>query len=218
MRSEALVYAPSLTLALSFPSNRGPVWLPPPNSRGHVSEVRVRYAPFQSAEVLGEHEWTRKRAGKLLLVEDEHVLRGLIAQFLRVEAFEVIEAADGQEAVDGIAARRPFDVVLLDLNLPIYLRGRCLPADQDRKGPSQQVLICSAAIMDSDIDVLQSLGVERFLTKPYHPLDLLAGIDLADGSVRSGLFEPRPVVTLARPHGSIRTIDSVLPASQTLVK
>ncbi len=36
-----------------------------------------------------------KRAGKLLLVEDEHTLRVLIAQFLRAENFEVVEAADG---------------------------------------------------------------------------------------------------------------------------
>src|SRR5262245_61600549 len=54
-----------------------------------------------------------KRAGKLLLVEDENVLRGLIAQFLRVESFEVVEAADGQQAVERFTSLQPFDVVLL---------------------------------------------------------------------------------------------------------
>ena len=47
------------------------------------------------------------RAGKLLLVEDEHMLRGLIAQFLRGEGFEVVEAADGGEAVEAYSTRRP---------------------------------------------------------------------------------------------------------------
>jgi DNA-binding response OmpR family regulator len=157
-----------------------------------------------------------KRAGKLLLVEDEHVLRGLIAQFLRFEAFEVIEAADGQEALERFTALQPFDVVLLDLNLPIYC-GLEVCRRIKIEWPSQQVLICSAAIMDSDIDVLQSLGVERFLTKPYHPLDLLAGIDLAMGRCDQA-FSSRAGRYFGRPHGSIRTIDSVLPASQTLVK
>jgi DNA-binding response OmpR family regulator len=157
-----------------------------------------------------------KRAGKLLLVEDEHVLRGLIAQFLRVESFEVIEAADGQEALERYAAFQPFDVVLLDLNLPIFCGiDVCRRLKHDR--PAQQVLICSAAIMDSDIDVLHSLGVERFLTKPYHPLDLLAGIDLAMGRCNQA-FSSRGGRYFGTPHSSLRTIDSALPASQTLVK
>jgi two-component system response regulator ResD len=159
---------------------------------------------------------TAKRAGKLLLVEDEHVLRGLIAQFLRVEAFDVIEAADGKEAIDRYKAIAPFDVVLLDLNLPVYCGIEvCRRIKIER--PSQQVLICSAAIMDSDIEVLHSLGVERFLTKPYHPLDLLAGIDLAMGRCDQA-FSSRSGRYFGTSHSSIRTVDSLLPLSQTLVK
>ena len=39
-------------------------------------------------------------AGRLLLVEDETLLRGLVSQFLVLENFEVVAAADGQAAVD----------------------------------------------------------------------------------------------------------------------
>jgi DNA-binding response OmpR family regulator len=115
------------------------------------------------------------RAGKLLLVEDEHVLRGLIAQFLGGEGFEVVEAADGSQAVELFSCSRPFDVVLLDLNLPricgveVCRRIKHLEA-------RQPVIICSAAILDSDIAVLQELNVEQFLSKPYHPMELLVRI------------------------------------------
>ena len=68
--------------------------------------------------------------GRLLLVEDENLLRGLIAQFLRSEGFELVEAADGREGVERYSSLGPFDVVLLDLNLPVLLRRRGLPADQ----------------------------------------------------------------------------------------
>ncbi len=156
------------------------------------------------------------RAGKLLLVEDEHVLRGLIAQFLRGEGFQVTEAADGQEAVDRFIADQPFDVVLLDLNLPVMCG-----IDACRRikfeAPAQHVLVCSAAILDSDIDVLHSLGVDRYLTKPYHPLDLLSGIDLTMGRCDQARLSKRGRY-FGTPHSSIRSIDSVLPASQTLVK
>ncbi len=114
----------------------------------------------------------KERSGRLLIVEDEHTLRKLVSEFLRGEGYSVEEAADGGEGVSRFADRGPFDVVLLDLNLP------CLPGEevcrrikQDR--PDQSVVICSAAVLDCHLDVLRGLGVDQFLGKPYHPLDLL---------------------------------------------
>jgi DNA-binding response OmpR family regulator len=157
-----------------------------------------------------------KRAGKLLLVEDEHVLRGLIAQFLRAEGFDVIEAADGQQAVALYATEQSYDVVLLDLNLPIIC-GVDVCRRIKMMNPSQPVMICSAAILDCDIEVLQSLDVDRFLTKPYHPLDLLAGIDAEMRRTRQP-FSSGVGPLFGSPGESIRPIESELPASQTLVK
>jgi CheY-like chemotaxis protein len=165
----------------------------------------------------------RTRAGKLLLVEDEHVLRELVAQFLRGDGFEVLEAGDGQQAIEVYSAHRPFDVVLLDLNLPIMC-GIDVCRRIKNANPSQPVLICSAAILDSDIEVLQSLQVDRFLTKPYHPLDLLSSIKIAmqeSGPAHAGRvhFTHSTAAGLHRsPAGPIRPVDSALPATQTLVK
>ena len=113
-----------------------------------------------------------KRAGKLLLVEDEHLLRGLIAQFLRSEGYEIVEAADGSEGAEFYAAQGPFDLVLLDLNLPI-LSGVEVCRSIKGRHPTQAVIICSAAILDSHVAALRAMDVEQFLSKPYHPLDLL---------------------------------------------
>ena len=60
------------------------------------------------------------RRGTLLLVEDEHILRGLVAQFLRHEGFQVVEAGDGTEGVERFADSGPFDLALVDLNLPDF--------------------------------------------------------------------------------------------------
>jgi two-component system response regulator RegX3 len=117
-----------------------------------------------------------KRAGKLLLVEDEHLLRGLIAQFLRGEGFEVVEAADGSQGVSLFATMKPFAVVLLDLNLPL-LPGVEVCRRIRSEQPTQPVIICSAAILESHITKLREMNVEQFLSKPYHPLDLLDRID-----------------------------------------
>jgi DNA-binding response OmpR family regulator len=110
--------------------------------------------------------------GKLLLVEDEDVLRRLIAEFLRGEGFEVTEAADGSQGASLYAGYGPFDLVLLDLNLP-FLSGVDVCRRIKAMRPQQPVLICSAAILDWHVAALEDLKVDQFLTKPYHPLDLL---------------------------------------------
>ena len=73
-----------------------------------------------------------KRAGKLLLVEDEHLLRGLIAQFLRGEGFEVVEAADGSQGVSFFASMGPFDGRFARPEFAAPSRRRGLPPDQER--------------------------------------------------------------------------------------
>ncbi|MGP0070015.1 MAG: response regulator [Isosphaeraceae bacterium] len=113
--------------------------------------------------------------GKLLLVEDEDLLRRLIAEFLRGEGYEVIEAADGLEGVGLFSGRGPFDLVLLDLNLPL-LSGVDVCHRIKTHRPLQPVLICSGAILDNHVAALHALNVDHFLTKPYHPLDLLESI------------------------------------------
>jgi DNA-binding response OmpR family regulator len=110
--------------------------------------------------------------GKLLLVEDEAVLRRLIAEFLRGEGFDVVEAADGAQGATLYAGHGPFDLVLLDLNLPL-LSGVDVCRRIKAMRPQQPVLICSAAILDWHVAELHELNVDQFLTKPYHPLDLL---------------------------------------------
>jgi DNA-binding response OmpR family regulator len=115
------------------------------------------------------------RQGKILLVEDESKLRMLIAEFLRGEGFEVVQAGDGREGVEHFHGRGPFDLVLLDLNLPVLTGVEvCRQIKCDR--PEQPILICSAAVLDPDMSALRALGVQQFLSKPYHPAELVRRI------------------------------------------
>jgi DNA-binding response OmpR family regulator len=116
-----------------------------------------------------------KRQGRLLIVEDESTLRRLVSLFLRGEGFDVHEAADGEEGIDRFSSQGPFDVVLLDLNLPVY-PGVEVCRRIKLKEPGQPVIICSAAILDGHIAALQALEVRQYLTKPYHPGELLLRI------------------------------------------
>ena len=117
------------------------------------------------------------RQGRILVVEDENPLRELIGQFLREEGFDTVEAADGREGVDRFSTLGPFDVVLLDLNLPV-MPGIEVCRRIKLLEPDQRFIICSAAILDGHVAALAALHVDQFLSKPYHPAELLSRIAL----------------------------------------
>jgi DNA-binding response OmpR family regulator len=119
--------------------------------------------------------------GTLLLVEDEHLLRQLVAQYLRSEGFEVVEARDGPEGVDRFFDAGPFDLVLVDLNLPVF-SGVEVCRRIKRARPDQRMMICSAAILHHHEHALGELGIGHYLTKPYHPEVLIAHIAQEIGS------------------------------------
>ncbi len=128
------------------------------------------------------------RRGKILLVEDESKLRVLVAEFLGGEGFEVVQAADGREGIEHFHVRGPFDLVLLDLNLPI-LTGVEVCRRIKCDCPEQPVVVCSAAVLDVEMSALRALGVEQFLSKPYHPAELVRRIndELRSRADRRGL-------------------------------
>ncbi len=118
-----------------------------------------------------------KQQGTLLLVEDEHLLRNLVAQFLRGEGFAVTEAADGAEGIARFTDSGPFDLLLVDLNLPVFSGVEVCRQIRSQK-PDQRVMICSAAIVGDHERDLAAMGIGHYLTKPYHPEDLLTHISL----------------------------------------
>jgi two-component system response regulator RegX3 len=113
--------------------------------------------------------------GTLLLVEDEYRLRTLVVQVLRGEGYDVVEAADGPEGVDRYADSGPFDLLLVDLNLPVFSGVEVCRRVRARV-PDQRIMICSAAILADHERDLAELGIDHFLTKPYRAEDLLSHI------------------------------------------
>ncbi|GAC1324907.1 MAG: hypothetical protein NVSMB14_17560 [Isosphaeraceae bacterium] len=117
-----------------------------------------------------------ERHATILLVEDEHVLRGLVAQFLQGAGHKVVQAGDGQQGVDRFREAGPFDLALVDLNLPVF-SGVEVCRRLRAQHPEQPIIICSAAVVPESETALRDLGVDHYLTKPYHPDVLLKHID-----------------------------------------
>ncbi len=111
--------------------------------------------------------------GRVLVVDDSDVIRQLITMNLELEGFEVVTAADGQEALDKVVNVDP-DVVTLDVVMPRLDGFRT--AERLRADPRTRhlrIMMVSACAQESDKRRGHSIGVDAYLTKPFDPAELV---------------------------------------------
>ncbi len=112
---------------------------------------------------------------KILIVEDDENLRFLVVHRLKAEGYQVLEDADGNEAVKIITAEKP-DIVLLDWMLP-GVEGAEVCAQARKNGYEGLVIMMTAKAQDVDkIDAYQ-FGASDYVTKPFNMDVLVAMLD-----------------------------------------
>jgi CheY-like chemotaxis protein len=113
------------------------------------------------------------RRARVLVVEDEHELRELIAQWLDTRGFIVSQAADGLDAVDLLEAGLEPDVILLDLSLPRMSGREFLQWMRAQPKHEHRAVIVASAYLDE----MPPMDVERSFQKPFRPDRLAAELD-----------------------------------------
>jgi two-component system response regulator RegX3 len=110
---------------------------------------------------------------KILVVEDEQGLREPLVYLLKKEGYDVVEAADGEEAIREFRAQNP-DLILLDLMLP--KRSGNEVCQIIRQTSNVRIIMLTAK--DSPIDKVVGLeiGADDYVTKPYETPELFARI------------------------------------------
>ena len=112
----------------------------------------------------------------ILLVEDEAALRATLGDRLRGEGYVVDTAVDGLEAVEK-AANLPFDLVILDLMLPVR-SGFDVCRDIRQAGMATPILILTARDQVTDKVAGLKLGADDYVTKPFEAAELIARIEV----------------------------------------
>ena len=129
---------------------------------------------------------------RVLLVDDEEIVRDVLTRYLEREGFRVDVAADGEAAIAATARAQP-DVVVLDLMLPkldgIEVFRRI------RNESDLPVLMLTAKSEEVDRVVGLELGADDYVTKPFSPREVVARIrailrrvDRTDAGTRDGLL------------------------------
>jgi len=114
--------------------------------------------------------------GRVLVVDDDDVIRQLISVNLELEGFEVSTAYDGQDCLDKVKDVDPV-VVTLDIMMPRldgWAAASRLRDDPDTAGI--KVVLLSARAQEADLQRGSRLGVDAYLTKPFDPDELIATV------------------------------------------
>jgi CheY-like chemotaxis protein len=114
-----------------------------------------------------ERLWSRLT--RVLVVEDEALIRALIAEELRLEGFSVIEAGRADEALTYIKAGEQVDLVFSDIRMPGLLDGLQLAEILRDKYPDIPVILTSGNAPSSHVVI-----VEAFVPKPYDVTQTIA--------------------------------------------
>lgn len=112
---------------------------------------------------------------KILVVDDESRMRKLVRDFLVKQNFEVLEAADGEEALDKFYADKEIALIILDVMMP-KMNGWdvCKEIRETSKVP---IIMLTAKGEESDELLGFDIGADEYISKPFSPKILVARVE-----------------------------------------
>jgi len=110
---------------------------------------------------------------RILVVEDQEDLRGVLRDLFASSGYIVIEAVDGATGIAMAKSDRP-SIILMDIQMPVidgYEATRQIKADP--KLTSIPIVAVSSFAMKGDEEKARAAGCDEYVTKPYSPIQLL---------------------------------------------
>lgn len=112
----------------------------------------------------------------ILIAEDDMDIVELLSLYLSGEGYRILSAVDGQQALTLMETQK-VDLAILDIMMP-GMNGYDL-LREIRKHWNLPVLILSAKDLDTDKILGLNLGADAYITKPFHPLEVVAYVKAA---------------------------------------
>jgi CheY-like chemotaxis protein len=142
---------------------------------GTTFRIRLPYCPEEPRTTAPQERPTlREGHGRILVVDDEELIRNYASLVLRRLGYQVEEAADGQAAIDRLSeAEKPFHLLLLDINMPGAGARDVLRTLHSREA-SAKVILCSGYASGEQAGA--AADVDGFLSKPFGMHELVQAV------------------------------------------
>ncbi len=110
---------------------------------------------------------------KILVVDDEALIRNVVKEYLEAEHFKVDEAGDGDEAIK-LVNNKDYDLIVLDIMMP--KKDGFQTMKEIKKIKNIPVIMLSARQEEFDKLIGFDLGIDDYVTKPFSPKELVARV------------------------------------------
>ena len=136
---------------------------------------------FEEAAENNINDWpdnTHTSCFRILLVDDEPVNRQVLNNHLSLQNYQLVEASDGQQALNAISDNGPFDLILLDIMMP-GLSGYEVCKKIRRQHPVNDLPVIFLTAKNQVSDLVQSfaVGANDYLSKPVAKHELLSRVE-----------------------------------------
>ena len=112
---------------------------------------------------------------KILVVDDEPLIRKLVTDFLKKEGYSTIEADDGRKAMDLFCEKEDIDLIILDVMLPEY--DGFTVCREIRKKSRVPIIMLTARGEEFDEIFGLDIGADEYISKPFSPSILIARVN-----------------------------------------
>ena len=116
---------------------------------------------------------------KILIVDDQAEVRELVEVTLRIGDYEILQASNGDEALDLARAELPdlmlLDVMMANSSIDGFEVCRRLKSDPATKGIN--IVMVTARGQSKDLELGAEVGADDYFTKPFSPLELMSKVE-----------------------------------------
>lgn len=154
---------------------------------------------------------------KILIADDETRMRILISDFLSNEGYEVVEAADGQKAIDKFTHDTEIKLVILDVMMP-YLDGWQV-CEEIRRLSTVPIIMLTAKTNENDELHGFKKGADEYIKKPFSPSILVARVNaIMKRTYEDNSTVTKGLLTIDKDKHTVKCANSSLDLSSTEYK
>ncbi|WP_276511828.1 response regulator transcription factor [Pseudalkalibacillus hwajinpoensis] len=113
---------------------------------------------------------------RLLIAEDEEILRMLIVDTLEDDGYDIDEAEDGAEAYSFIQDN-DYDLVLLDYMMPEMTGLEVIKKVRSEGNMDVKIMMLTAKAQKKDEEIAREAGADYFISKPFSPVELASVVE-----------------------------------------
>ena len=128
---------------------------------------------------------------KLLVVDDEKLIRDVIREYAYNESYDVIEAENGLDAIEKVKQNPNIDIIIMDIMMP-KLDGYSA-SREIKKNNDIPIIMLSAREEEYDKLAGFDIGIDDYMTKPFSPKELIARIKAVtkriNGDIEKFIYE-----------------------------